>query len=69
MAEGKQGFCHGLKKDIEHDLFIAHNDRIEIMREGEYRMEIDDGEDLCFASPKPSFPWYILALGAVAVAA
>lgn len=69
MTECEQGLGHCFEQDIEHDLLIGNNHRVELVGQGKDGMEIGERQKLLFSCLEPSFPGHILACGAVAVSA
>ena len=68
-AELAQSLRHAVEQDFENRRLIAQDERVELMGQGEYDMEISDGQQLGGSRLKPLCFGERLTLGAMAVAA
>jgi hypothetical protein len=69
QTKAQQGLGYGLEEDIEHGLLVAEDDRIEIVRKREDRVEVIDRQKLGLARLYPSFTWDVLTFGTMTIPA
>ena len=69
FTEGQKRLGCGVKQDGEHHLFMAQDDGVELMGQGEDHVEVLYRQDLSSSFLKPAFTRHVLACGAMPIAA
>jgi len=65
----KEGLGSGSKQDVEQDLLVVEDERIELMRKRDDHVKISGGQDALTLFFQPSCALQCLAFGAVSIPA